>query len=163
MAVPLTLISRLRHLWRDDGDGMAEAALLPGAGRQGGSWAQLWGVLLLTTGYRLALPMLLICALLVLRSGQWTAPLLPVGVALWALLSSCALLPLARRRSGGAGFLLYAGMALVLIGVIAVLIGAEGHGASVWWKLIPALSLPILLLAIAGWAWPPRGRPLVQP
>lgn len=163
MAVPLTLISRLRGLWRDDGDGLAEAALLPGIAPPSGSWWQMATVLLLTAGYRLALPVALICGLLVMRANDWSAPLLPLAVALWSLLLSCALLPLARRRSAWAGFLLYAGMSLVLIGVVAVLIGAPDHGASLASTLLLPLTGPVLLLAVAGWAWPTRGRPLVQP
>lgn len=163
LAVPLTLISRLRQLWRDDGDGLAEAALLPGVSLPGGSWWQLTRMLLLTTGYRLALPVVLICGLLVFRANDGWAAVFPLAVALWSLLLACALLPLARRSSALSGFLLYAGMTLVLIGVIAALIGAPDHGVSLLWKLLLPLSLPVLLLALAGWACPPRGRPLVQP
>jgi hypothetical protein len=162
MAVPLTLITRLRQLWRDDGHALAEAALLPGLGGSGSGWWRLIAVLLHTTSYRLFLPALLISGLLLTQSGDPAALAVPLGVALWAMLLICALLPLAQRRSAWGGFLLYAGMALVLIGVLGALIAGGRLGAGLWFGLA-LLSALVLLLASAGWAWPPRGRALEQP
>lgn len=120
-------------------------------------------MLLQTTGYRLLLPALLITFLVALQAGDWTAPLRPLAVAAWALLLSCALLPMARRRSAWAGFLLYAGMALVLVGVLGALIAGEQLGVGIWTALLLPLSLPVLLISVTGWLWPPHGRALVQP
>lgn len=163
MAVPLTLITRLRQLWRDEGHALAEAALLPGLAAAGRNWWSLMVMLLQTTGYRLALPAVLITALVALQAGDPAAPLRPLAVAVWALLLSCALLPLARRRSGWAGFLLYSGMALVLVGVLGALIAGDELGSALWPRLLLPLSLPVIVLALAGWLWPPRGHALVQP
>lgn len=163
LAVPLTLITRFRQLWRDEGHALAEAALLPGLARTSGSWWQMARVVLLTTAYRLALPAVLICLLLAIRDGDPMAPLLPLATAAWALLLTCCLLPLARRASAAASFLLYAAVALILIGVIATLVGAADYGIGAWWRLQLPLSIPVLLLALAGWRWPRTGQALVKP
>lgn len=163
MAVPLTLITRLRQLWRDDGHALAEAALLPGLAGGGNGWGVLIGMLLQTTAYRLLLPAVLVTVLIALQAADWTAALRPLAVATWALLLSCTLLPLARRRSTWAGFWLYAGMGLVLIGVLGALIAGEQLGAALWPRLLLPVSVPVLAIAVAGWRWPPRGHALVQP
>ena len=163
VAMPLALITRLRKLWRDEGHGLAEAALLPGLVTPERNWLSLVLMVLQTTGFRLLLPAVAISLLVILRTGDPTAPLPLLGVAGWALLLCCAFLPLARRRSVWAGFLLYTGISLVLIGVIAALVASEHMGVGIWQGLLLPLSIPVLMLALAGWAWPPRGRALVQP
>lgn len=163
LVVPLTVITRLRQLWHDEGHGLAEAALLPGLARGGGDWRVLAGVVLYTTAYRLALPALLIALLLAIGANDPSAPLLPVLICVWSVATICTLLPLARRRGGLPAFLLYAGVATILLGVLVAQFLVTGQGSGVLWRVLLPCSLPVLTLAVAGWRLPVVGRPLVQP
>jgi hypothetical protein len=163
LSVLLSLITRLRQLWHGEGHGLTEAALMPKLATDGGRWPLLAQALIYTTFYRLWLPALLIGVLIALKTGQPTAALPTVLICAWALLLICCLLPLARRRGGLAGFALYTGIALVLVGsLLAQLLVAERGIASMLWAL-PAAALPVVMLAAWGWRRPRPGRPLLQP
>ncbi|WP_395789570.1 hypothetical protein [Aquimonas sp.] len=163
LSVLLSLITRLRQLWHGEGHGLAEAALMPNLATGGGRWPLLAQALIYTTLYRLWLPALLIAVLMALKAGQPTAALPTLLICAWALLLICCLLPLARRRGGLAGFALYAGIALVLVGSLAAqLLAAERGVTSMLWVL-PAAALPVLMLAAVGWRLPRPSRPLLQP
>lgn len=163
LSVLLNLITGLRQLWHGEGHGLAEAALMPNLATNGGSWPLLARSLIYTTLYRLSLPAVLIAVLMALKSGQPMAALPTLSICAWALLLVCSLLPLARRRSGLAGFALYAGIAWILVGALAAQMLAAEHGiAGMVWTL-PAAALPVLMLAAVGWRTPKPGRPLVQP
>jgi hypothetical protein len=163
LAVPLTLITRLRGVWHGDGHALAEVALLPGLCRSRGAWLQLAGAIMFTTGFRLLLPALLIGLLLTIREQTISAALWLYAVALWSLCLICALLALARRRGPWATILLYAGVSLVLIGVIGALLAGYDYGTTVVWKLLLPVTAGVLVLARLGWRYPAIGRPWVQP
>ncbi|MCK7594913.1 hypothetical protein [Pseudomarimonas salicorniae] len=163
LAIPLTLITRLRGLWRDEGHGLAEAALLPGLAAARRPWWQLVAMLVFTTAYRLAFPAILVALMLMYRSGGFETALLSLGVAAWALLMTCSLLPLARRRAAIAGFLLYVGVTALLVGgAVALVVGSDSGFAVLHTVLLP-FSLPVAVLAFLGWLLPSPARPLVQP
>ena len=163
LLVPFTLIARLRQLWQDEGHGLAEASLLPGLQRGAGSWPALVASVLYTTLYRLALPVLLVMLLIAIKAGDARAPLLPVLISAWSILLCMSLLPLARRRGMLAGFLLYLGVGMVVVGVLVAQFFAAAWGSEVLWRVLLPVSAPVLLLAAAGWRLPQPGRPLVQP
>jgi hypothetical protein len=163
LLVPFTLIARLRQLWQDEGHGLAEASLLPGLQRGAGSWPALAGSVLYTTLYRLALPVLLVMLLIAIKAGDARAPLLPALVSVWSILLCMSLLPLARRRGMLAGFLLYLGIGVVVVGVLVAQFFAATWGSEVLWRVLLPVSAPVLLLAAAGWRLPRPGCPLVQP
>lgn len=163
LSVLLSLITRLRQLWHGDGHGLAEAALMPNLASSGGSWPLLARALAYTTVYRLSLPALLIAVLMAVKTGQPMAALPTLSICAWALLLICSLLPLARRRSGMAGFALYAGITWILVGALAAqLLVAERGISGMFWVLLAA-AIPVMVLAAVGWRIPKPGRSLVQP
>jgi len=163
MSVPLTLIVRLRQSWRNQDQGLAEAALLPGITPSGGSWLQLAGVVLYTTGYRLLLPTSLMCLLLGLATASLTAVMALLGLGLWGLLLTCSLLPLARRRSNWAGFLLYVAVGAIMIGLLASMITSTNLIPGLGWTLLLPITITVLVMAVIGWRVPTVGRPLSLP
>lgn len=163
LLLPFTLITRLRQLWQDEGHGLAEASLLPGLRHGAANWWALAGTVLYTSLYRLALPGLLILALIALKAGDWSAPLLPALISAWSLLLALSLLPLARRRGRLGGFLLYVGVGALIIAVLVAQLLAPSWGSEVLWRVLLPASLPVLALATGGWRFPRPGSPLVQP
>lgn len=157
LAIPATLITRLRQEWAGDGQALAEAFLLPGLVKPQFSWLQVMAAALYTSVYRLSLPALLVFAALSLISGSVAVSGPAVLVASWAMLLSISLLPLAQRQGGLATFALYALLGLIVITVIAVHVWAASHG---FWPipLILPITTGVVLLAAALGGLLPRSQ-----
>lgn len=159
LGVPLTLLTRLRREWREGGQALSEAALLPALHRDDHSWIQAGLAVLATAIYRLWLPSLLTLGVLVLKrdivdgaAGVWLT-------AWWGCLMMVLLLPVAQRQGALGGAAYYVLCVLVALGVI--------HGDSHFLRhggLAPPLPIWLVtgVVVVAAWvamSWPQRSGP----
>lgn len=159
LAIPATLIMRLRQEWGGSGQALAEAFLLPGLVNPRFSWLQVMGAMLYTSAYRLSLPAAMVVGAATLTSGTITLGLVTVLIALWALMMTISLFPLAQRQSGPASFALYSLMGIIVITVIAAHLIIENRGIWPIPLVLPITTAVVLLGAALGGLLPKSQSP----
>ena len=159
LAIPATLITRLRQEWSGSGHALAEAFLLPGMVNPRLSWLQVIQAVLYTSVYRLSLPAVLVFAALGYTTDSLQAGLQTVLVSAWALLLSLSLLPLAQRQGALASFLLYALLGLIVVGLIGTHLIIAQQGPWPIPMLLPIVSAVVLFAAALGGLLPRSQSP----